>query len=70
MSDERWLEWQREHTEALQALQETQRLYYRAVSGNAFAADGVAADEATQDALPAMDEARSRLDEVRARQPR
>ena len=67
-SDGRWLAWQREHLDALRALQDAQRLYHRALSGHAFAAEGVAAD-AARGALLVMDEARIRLDEVRARQP-
>lgn len=68
-TDLNWLEWQREHTDALQALQEAQRVYHRAVSSHAFAADD-ASTLATKDALRVLDDARVMLDTVRARQPR
>jgi hypothetical protein len=69
-ADPNWMDWQREHDEALRALQDAQRAYHRAVSGEAFAAVGAGAGEATRDALRAMDNARVLLDGVRARQPR
>jgi hypothetical protein len=65
-----WMDWQREHDDALRALQEAQRVYHRAVSGHAFAAAAGASSEATRDALRAVDRARVLLDDVRARQPR
>ncbi len=65
-----WFGWQRTHTDALQALQDAQRVYHRAVSASAFAGDEGVASAATKDALRVMDDARVRLDEVRARQPR
>ena len=59
-----WLAWQRDHAEALAALQEAQRAYHRTVVERALA-------KATnvQEALNAVDAARVRLDAVRARKP-
>jgi hypothetical protein len=69
-----WLEWQREHQEALAALQEAQHAYHRTVASGAFAgaADGPAVAENAemqQGSLEALEAARRRLDEVRARKP-
>jgi hypothetical protein len=61
----RWLEWQREHAEALGALQEAERHYHRTVTGQAFA--GAQSSPARRDALSRVDAARVRLDQVRAR---
>ncbi len=61
-----WLRWQKEHTDALSALQDAQRHYHRAVSDGAFSTGGAS----TSEALGAMDAARMRLDEIRDRQPR
>jgi hypothetical protein len=69
-TDPNWLGWQQEHTDALHALQDAQRGYHRAVSGQAFATGSGASDTATKEALRTMDAARTHLDEVRARQPR
>src|SRR5205814_2964497 len=33
----RWLEWQAEHTAALEALQQAERAYHRTIAGSAFA---------------------------------
>jgi hypothetical protein len=59
-----WLAWQRDHADALAALQEAQRAYHRTVVERALA-------KATnvQEALNAVDAARVRLDAVRARKP-
>lgn len=64
-----WIHWQREHTDALLALQEAQRTYHRALSGLGFDGDGSSTNDAQKEALRAVDAARIRLDEVRARQP-
>lgn len=64
-----WISWQREHTDALQALQDAQRAYHRALSGAAFLGPEDATSEAVGNALQVMDAARMRLDDVRARQP-
>lgn len=68
---ERWLEWQREHAAALDALQQTQRAYHRTVAGSAFAraSEGPSAAEIQKEALDAVEAARLRLDEIRGRQP-
>jgi len=71
---ERWLAWQREHTAALEALQEAQRAYHRAAVGNQQLAVGsppsreaLRRDRSVY--LEALDAARIRLDQVRARKP-
>ena len=67
----RWLEWQREHTAALEALQAAERAYHHAIAGSAFASptEGPTALELQKESLDAVDTARVRLDEVRARKP-
>ena len=67
----RWLNWQREHAAALDALQQAERAYHRTVSGSAFAnpTEGPTAVEIQRDALAAVEAARTRLDEIRARRP-
>jgi hypothetical protein len=63
----RWLEWEREHAEALRALQEAERHYHRTVTGQAFVdARGLSSLD-RRDALSRVDAARVRLDQVRAR---
>ena len=65
----RWLEWQHEHTQALETLQQAERVYHRAMAGAAFAsADAVPADDA-RSALEQVNAAREILDQVRARRP-
>jgi len=63
--------WQREHTTALAELQEAQRAYHRTVAATAFAgaADEPSAEEMRRASLDALDAARIRLDDVRARKP-
>ena len=67
----RWLEWQHEHTAALDALQLAQRAYHRTVAGSAFAnpTEGPTAIEVQQESLDAVEAARVRLDAIRARRP-
>jgi hypothetical protein len=67
----RWLEWQAEHTSALAALQDAERAYHRAIAGSAFAnpIEGPTAVEIQHEALETVEAARTRLDEVRARNP-
>jgi hypothetical protein len=67
----RWLDWQRDHAAALDALQQAERVYHRAVSGSAFTSptDGPTAVEIQRDALAAVERARVKLDGVRARKP-
>jgi hypothetical protein len=66
-----WLAWQREHTAALEALQQAQRAYHRTIAGSAFASptEGPSAIELQKESLDAVEAARLRLDDVRARQP-
>jgi hypothetical protein len=69
-----WLEWHREHEEALSDLQSAQHAYHRTVANGAFAgtADGPSVAENAdmqRDSLEALDAARVRLDEIRARKP-
>jgi hypothetical protein len=67
----RWLEWQGEHAAALDALQQAERAYHRTIAGSAFAnpIEGPSALELQKEALDAVEAARVRLDEVRARRP-
>lgn len=67
----RWLDWQREHAAALDALQQAERAYHRTIAGSAFASasDGAATIEWQKESLEAVEAARIRLDEVRARRP-
>ncbi len=68
---EHWLEWQREHTAALGALQEAQRAYHRTIAGSAFASptEGATAIELQKESLDVVEAARVRLDEIRLRKP-
>jgi hypothetical protein len=67
----RWLEWQYEHAAALEALQRAERAYHRTIAGSAFASptEGPSALEMQKEALGAVEAARVRLDEIRARKP-
>jgi hypothetical protein len=67
----RWLEWQHEHTAALEALQRAERAYHRTIAGSAFASatEGPSPIELQKESLEQVEAARVRLDEVRARQP-
>jgi hypothetical protein len=62
-----WLEWQSEHTAALEALQQAERNYHRAIAGSAFgtASDGPDAVAVRRESLRSVDEARVKLDQVR-----
>ncbi len=66
-----WLSWQREHAAALEALQQAERAYHRTIAGSAFASptEGPSAIEMQKESLEALEAARARLDEVRARKP-
>jgi len=76
--NEAWAEWQREHAAALAALQEAQRAYHRVavnsrqspVSSRQSAVVSPQSAVDTAGALEALEAARVRLDEVRARMPR
>jgi len=67
----RWLDWQREHAAALQALQQAERAYHRTIAGSAFAnpTEGPTPIELQKESLEAVEAARMRLDEIRARKP-
>ena len=66
-----WLTWQQEHADALGALQQAESAYHRTIAGSAFAnpTEGPTAIELQRESLDAVEEARVRLDEVRARKP-
>ena len=66
-----WLAWQAEHTGALEDLQRAERAYHRTIAGSAFASptEGPSAIEMQKESLDAVEAARVRLDEVRARRP-
>jgi hypothetical protein len=67
----RWLEWQSEHTAALEALQDAERAYHRTIAGSAFASptEGPTAIELQKESLDTVEAARVRLDDVRAGRP-
>jgi hypothetical protein len=67
----KWLDWQQEHTAALESLQTAEQAYHRTIAGSAFASatEGPSAIEMQKDSLDAVEAARVRLDEVRARKP-
>jgi hypothetical protein len=64
-----WLEWQHEHTQALEALQQAERAYHRAMAGAAFASPEDDSSEAARLSLESVNVARAQLDDVRARRP-
>jgi hypothetical protein len=68
---ERWLNWQREHAAALEALQRAEQDYHRTLAGSAFASptEGPSAVELQKESLEEVEAARLRLDEVRTRRP-
>ena len=67
----RWVEWQSEHSAALDALQRAEHAYHRTIAGSAFASpsEGPSALELQKESLEAVEAARVRLDEIRARKP-
>jgi hypothetical protein len=67
----RWLQWQSEHAAALDVLQHAEQAYHRTIAGSAFASatEGPSAIELQKESLDAVEAARVRLDEVRARRP-
>jgi hypothetical protein len=71
MSDVTFAAWQREHAAALAELQDAQRAYHRTVAATAFqgAGEEPSAEEMRRAALDALDAARVKLDDVRARKP-
>jgi hypothetical protein len=66
-----WLEWQSEHAAALDALQRAEHAYHRTIAGSAFAGgtEGPSGVEMQKESLDAVEAARVRLDEIRARKP-
>jgi hypothetical protein len=66
-----WLTWQSEHAAALAALQQAERAYHRTIAGSAFAnpTEGPTPIEMQRESLEAVEAARTRLDEIRARRP-
>ena len=66
-----WLEWQHEHTAALESLQQAERAYHRTIAGSAFASptEGPSAIDMQKESLGVVEAARVRLDEIRARRP-
>ena len=71
MSTQAFAAWQREHAAALAELQDAQRAYHRTVAATAFqgAADEPSVEEMRRASLEALDAARIKLDDVRARKP-
>jgi hypothetical protein len=67
----RWLAWQHEHASALDDLQRAESAYHRTIAGSAFASpsEGPSAIEMQKESLEAVEAARIRLDEIRARRP-
>ena len=66
----RWLEWQSEHAAALEELQFAERAYHRTIAGSAVAISAApSAIELQRESLDALEAARVRLDEIRARRP-
>ena len=67
----RWLDWQHEHAAALEDLQRAEQAYHRTIAGSAFASptEGPSALEMQKESLEAVETARLRLDEIRARRP-
>lgn len=66
-----WLDWQREHAAALEALQQAERAYHRTIAGSAFSSsiEGPSSVELQKESLDSVEAARIRLDEVRGRKP-
>ena len=67
----RWLDWQHEHAAALEELRRAESAYHRTIAGSAFASpmEGPSAIELQKESLDAVETARIRLDEIRARRP-
>ncbi len=67
----KWLEWQSGHATALEALQEAERAYHRAVASHMLAGerDRSSTGQERTECLERVASARKRLDEVRARRP-
>jgi hypothetical protein len=67
----RWLEWQREHVAALEALRRAEQSYYRTIAGSAFARpmEDPSPTELQTESLEQVEAARLALDEIRSRRP-
>lgn len=67
----RWLDWQCEHSAALEALQNAERAYHRTIAGSAFVSpvEGPSPTELQKEALDAVEAARVHLDDIRGRKP-
>ena len=67
----RWLDWQHQHTRALEELQQAERAYHRNVATNAFkSGPGERTSlEVHRDSLEAVAQARQRLDDIRDQRP-
>ena len=67
----RWLQWQFEHSVALEALQRAESAYHRTIAGSAFASpvEGASALELQKESLAALEAARTHLDEIRSQNP-
>ena len=68
---ERWLQWQHDHSAALDDLQRAEHAYHRTIAGSAFVSptEGPSAIEMQKESLEAVEAARVRLDDIRARRP-
>ena len=55
--------------QALEALQQAERAYHRAMAGAAFASPAEGADGESRASLESVNAARQHLDEVRGRRP-
>jgi len=68
---QRWLAWQHEHAAALEDLQRAENAFHRTIAGSAFAnpSEGPNAIELQKESLDAVEAARIRLDQIRARRP-
>ncbi|PYR46213.1 MAG: hypothetical protein DMF89_22710 [Acidobacteria bacterium] len=65
-----WLDWQHQHSVALEALQRAERAYHRNLAANTLASwPDERSLEAQREALEAVDRARLRLDAIRAHRP-
>src|SRR5262245_12685437 len=67
----RWLTWQDAHSRALEALQNAERAYHRAIAEGAFggSADESAVDDLRRQSLAQIEAACAHLNDMRARRP-
>lgn len=64
-----WLAWQHAHSKALEALQQAERAYHRALAEDAFSQSPDESDDLRRKSLAEIEAACAHLDEVRARRP-